>query len=310
MSEQISVSATQPASSSRSPLKIVGMVVLFLTCVAFLTLLKLPEARITGFIQGMVQSGLDPYGIYLTDRGRELSLIPAPLYRLEHPVLELPDQTRVEFDELRVHPKLAGLLTGKAGFSAELKQGASEILVNAAGKGDRVDADIHLENADLGKLGIFAFAAGLRGTGFLTGDIKIEGSMIDLSSLNGSLELKLRKLRLEEQNFMGFQLPMIQISEGDLNVEIKSGKLILKNVQIGKGMDDLRIQVTGDLALNRYLNASTMNLRAVLGLSDKLRQSLSILESLMGSAKTPDGRYAYKLTGTLGAPMSMPDPQK
>jgi type II secretion system protein N len=308
MSEEVSVS--RPSSPGRSPAKIIGMVGFFLVCVALLTVLKLPEARITGFIQGMVQSGLDPYGIYLTDRGRELSLFPAPLYRLEQPVLELPDQTRVEFDELKVHPKLAGLLTGTPGVRAELKQGSSEISVNAAGKGDRVDADVHLENADLGKLGLFAFAAGLRGTAFLTGDIKIEGSLVDLSSLNGSVELKLRKLRLEEQNFMGFQLPMIQISEGDLNVEIKAGRLILKNVQIGKGMDDLRVQVTGDLALNRFLNSSTMNLRAVLGLSDKLRQSLSILESLMGSAKTPDGRYAYKLTGTLGAPMPQPDPQK
>jgi type II secretion system protein N len=300
----------QSLSESRSPFKVIGMVVLFLTCVILLTLLKLPEARITGFIQGMVQSGLDPYGIYLTDRGRELSLFPAPLYRLDHPVIELPDQTRVEFDELRVHPKLSGLFIGKPGIRAELKQGASEILVNAAGKGDRVDAEIHLENADLGKLGVFAFAAGLRGAGFLSGDIKVEGSLADPSTLNGSLELKLRKLRLDEQNFMGFQIPTVQVSEGDLNIEIKAGKILLKNVQIGKGMDDLRVQVTGDLGLNRYLNSSTMNLRAVLGLSDKLRQSFSILETLMASAKTPDGRYAYKLTGTLGAPMPQPDPGK
>ena len=307
MSEE---TATASLSSGKSPMKIAGIAGLFVLLVLILTVLKLPEARITGFIQGMVQSGLDPYGIYLTDRGRELSLLPAVRYSLDHPVLELPDQTRIEFDELVVEPRLSSLLTGKAGVHAELRQGPSEIRIDAAGKGENVDAEIHLENADLGKLGVLAFVAGIKGSGVLTGDIKVNGSLTDLSTLNGSLELKLRKLKIEEQNLMGFQLPLIQVSEGDLNIEIKAGKLLMKNVQIGKGTDDLRVQVTGDLALNRYLNASALNLRAVLGISEKVRQSLSLIESLMGSAKTPDGRYAYKLTGTLGVPMPQPDPQK
>jgi type II secretion system protein N len=298
------------ASSTKSPAKMLGLAGLFVFCVILLTLLKLPGARITGFIQGMVQGALDPYGIYLTDRGRELTLFPVPHYRLDHPVLELPDQTRIEFDEMSVQPKPAQLLAGKLGVRAELRQGPSEIRMDASGKGEQIDAEIHLENTDLGKLGVLAFAAGIKGTGFLTGDIKINGSLSDLSTLNGLIELKLKKLKIEEQNLMGFQLPVIQVNDGDLNVEIKAGKLLMKNVQIGKGTDDLRVGLSGDVSLNRFLNASAIDLRAVLGLSDKLRQSFSILESLMGSAKTPDGRYAYRITGTLGAPMPQPDPQK
>ena len=303
-------SLSSPSASAKSPAKIAGLAFFFILLVLFLTMLKLPEARITGFIQGMVQSALDPYGIYLTDRGRELSILSGIRYRLEHPVVELPDQTRVEFDEMIVEPKLSSLLTGKLGVHAELRQGSSQIRVDAAGKGEKLDAEVFLESVDLGKLGVFTFAAGLKGSGVVSGEIKVAGSLTDLSSLNGALELKLKKLRLEEQNVMGFQLPLIQVNEGDLQVDIKAGKLQMKNVQIGKGMDDLRVQVTGDLGLNRYLNASTLNLRAVIGLSEKLRQSLALIESLMGSAKTPDGRYAYKLSGTLGAPMPMPDPQK
>jgi type II secretion system protein N len=289
--------------------RMIGMAALFIVLVILMTLTRLPEAKITSYIQGMVQTALDPYGVYLSDHGRELSIWKGMAYRLDHPVLELADQTRIEFDDLTVKPSILGLLSGKLGVEAELHQGPASIGLSANGKSDKINAQINLENVDLGKLGVFAFAAGIKGSGLVNGSVNIEGSLNDFGTLNGDIALKLRKLHTDEQNLMGFALPALNISEGEITIPIQSGKLQLKKVELGKGMDDLRLSLTGTLALNRFLNASQIDLRAVFAFSDKVKQSLSILESLLGSAKTSDGRYAYKLTGQLGSPIPVPDPK-
>jgi len=48
----------------------------------------------------------------------------------------------------------------------------------------------------------------------------------------------------------------------------------------------------------------------VLGFSEKVKQSLALLDSILGSAKQADGKYVYKLTGSFAAPFPVPDPQK
>ena len=102
----------------------------------------------------------------------------------------------------------------------------------------------------------------------------------------------------------------MDVSDGTIDATIEHGKVLMKQVQIGKGSDDLQIAVSGDIGLNRNINSSTLNMRAVIGFSEKLKQSLSLLDSLMGAAKQTDGKYVYKLTGSFAAPFPIPDPQK
>jgi hypothetical protein len=108
---------------------------------------------------------------------------------------------------------------------------------------------------------------------------------------------------------MGFQLPAMTISDGTVDITIERGKLLMKNVQIGKATDDLQMGITGDITLNRFMNASALNLKAVLGISEKVKQSISLIDSLLGPARQADGRYAYKVTGTMGAPFPVPETQ-
>jgi len=308
------LNSTLDSSSSRnskSPARILGLGLLFLGLILIFTLFKLPEARITGLIQGYVQSTLDPFGIYVSDRGRSLSLITGVRYRLDHPTLELRDQTRIELDELEVKPKLLQLLTGRAGAGAVLRQGKSELILDAYAKKDRIESDMDLNDIDLAKFGVLAFA-GVKGSGMISGKAHVDGALSDLATLNGNLDFKLKNVQLDEQMIIAFKIPSLSISEGTLNIEIKNGKLVMKNVQLGRQNDDISATLTGDIALNRYLNSSALNLRIVFSLSPKVltSSSLSFLESLLTSAKQSDGKYAYKLTGTLASPFGNPDPQK
>lgn len=319
MSGEISSTETINTQPPTSLLKKIGLTILFFALLFLFTMTKLPQAKITALLQGYVQSSLDPYGIYISDHGRELSIWKGLQYRLIQPTLELPDQSRVELEEMVVSPKLLSLFTGKVGAVVEITQvlertpaktDLSRILIDGTIRGDLVDASINIEALDLGKFGILSFAGGLKGGGQLEGNIHIDGHLADLPSLAGNIALKLKKIHLDEQNLFGFQLPTMNINDGTIDATIDRGKIIMKQVQIGRGNDDLLINLSGDIGLNRNINSSTLNLRAVLGFSDKVKQSIPLLDSLMGIAKQDDGRYAYKLTGSFMAPFPMPDAKK
>jgi type II secretion system protein N len=312
MSESADVTSTSLPVQSRAKKISKGIfwTFFFLFFLVLFTVSKLPETKVTTLIQGYLQVGIDPYGVYITDHGREFSVFNGFRYRLIQPTFELSDQTRIELDEVTVAPTLLSLLKGQPGATISITQGNSHIIINGSGRGDKINANVTLDQVDVGKFGVLAYAAGLKGTGIITGDIHIDGALSDLTSLTGSVALKLSKIHLDEQNLMGFNLPAMNVSEGVIDVPLEHGKLQMKNVHLGKpgSSDDIQVVVTGDVTLNKFVNASALNLRAVLGLSDKVKQSLALLDSIMGSAKTPDGKYAYKLTGSLGGPFPIPDP--
>ena len=294
--------------AKKSVPKMIGLTILFVFLILFFTLLKLPQVRITSLLQAYVQVALDPYGIYVTDQGRELSILRGFRYTLDHPTLEFADQTRVELDSLVVTPSFLPLLRGKLGVNMTLRQGASSIVLVGAGRKDLIDAKLDLDHVDIGKLGVFAYLGSLKGSGEVSGTFQIAGTLSTPASLAGLINLKIRNLKLDEQNLMGFQLPPLVVSEGTVAADIRDGKILIKTVQLGKGSDDLVLSLKGDVTLNRFLNSSALNLQTSFGLSDRVKQSLSLLDTLLGNAKTTDGRYAYKLTGTLGSPYPVPDP--
>jgi type II secretion system protein N len=298
----------QPPKPKSTVVKI-GLTVLFFALLFFFTLTKLPQARMTNLIQGYVQAALDPFGLYISDRGRDLSFWSGFRYQLTSPTLELADQTRIELDEITVAPNFLALLSGKAGAHMTMKQGTSFIDFDGAGRGDKVNATIQLEQVDIGRFGLLSFAGNIKGSGTISGTVHLDGTLSDPSSLAGEVKLKLKRIHLDEQTLMGFQLPAMNIADGTIEAVIEHGKVVMKNVQIGKAADDIQIAVTGDVSLNRSVNASTLNLRAVLGFSDKIKQSLTLIDSIMSAAKQADGRYAYKLTGTVGSPFPIPDVQ-
>ena len=300
-------SIPEGTATPKSPIKILGFALLFISLVLVFTLFKLPQLRITSLLQGYIQLAFDPYGVYITDRGRELSLMRGLQYTLDHPTFELADQTRIELDDFVIRPKFIPLLSGKISVNASLHQGASSIIFDGAGRADKIDASLTLDRVELGKFGVFSYLANLKGNGALSGTINILGALSDPTSLNGLIDLKLKNLKLDEQNLMGFQLPTLLVTEGTILIEIQNGKLLMKKVQLGKGADDLKLDLSGDIVLNRNLNSSTLNLRTGFSLSDRVKQSLALLDSIIGPAKKADGSYAYKLTGTFSSPFPIPD---
>ena len=189
-----------PLSPAKKAAKFALLGGLFFTCLFVFTLTKLPETKITSLIQGYVQVALDPYGIFITDQGREFSVLRGFRYKLIHPTIELSDQTRIELDELTVSPKLLSLLMFKPGAQIELKQGDSTIFIEGAGRGDKINAHVKLDQLNLAKFGLLSYFAQLKGGGLVTGELNIEGALSEPLSLVGQALFNLKSIQIDEQN--------------------------------------------------------------------------------------------------------------
>lgn len=284
---------------------------IFFTFLALFTITKISETKITSLIQGYLQQALDPYGIYITDQGRSFSLWKGAQYQLKHPTFELSDGTKIEAQMLTLNPSWISLLKVQLGGELTLEQGpSSKLHLLLSGRGSTIHVQSSFENLNLNQLGVLQYAGGIQGNALLQGSLLLEGDLSNPQSSSGQITVNLKNIFFDEQAIMGFQLNAMKIAEGVIDLQIQNGKVILKNVRLGKphSLDDLNAVATGDITLNRYLNSSVLNLKAIFGISENVKQKLSLLDSILGMARQADGRYAYRITGSLGAPMPMPEP--
>jgi type II secretion system protein N len=295
-----------PHSAGKGVLKILSMSLVFISLIVFFTILKMPRSRVTDLIQGYIQAALDPSGIYIRSMDRTLDLFPVPKYRLDHPVVELSEQTQIEFDALEVRPSPLKLFTGAIGGQAMIRQGKGDLTLDGALRKNSISFEALLNEIDLGKIGAFSFA-GIKGGGSLNGKIQIDGSPADFTVMNGVLDLKMKNVNIEEQSIFGFKVPPVLLSDGTVAADLKAGKLSLRNVALGRQNDDLLVTASGDIMLNRNLNSSLLNLRITLALSDKLKSAFSFIDMVLSGSKQKDGRYAFKLTGPLAQPTMLPE---
>jgi type II secretion system protein N len=300
---------TDPAtqrSSGKGIWKILALSSAFVALIVFLTILKMPRARMTDLLQGYIQTALDPSGIYIRSLDRTLLFFPSLRYRLDHPVIELSEQTQIELDDLEIRPSLLKLFTGSVGGQALLHQGKGDLAVDTALRKNSITLEMLMNEIDLGKIGLFSFA-GIKGGGSLNGKILLDGSPADFTAMNGTLDLKMKNVNLEEQSIYGFKIPPVLLSDGTIAADLKGGKLSLRNVALGRQNDDLAITASGDVTLNRNLNSSLLNLRVTIALSDKLKSAFSFIDMVLSGSKQKDGKYAFKLTGPMAQPTMVPE---
>ena len=136
----------------------------------------------------------------------------------------------------------------------------------------------------------------INGTGSFSGDFRVP------NTLDGDLHLDLSKVVIEQQSLAGFALPRMSVSEGKIEVATEKGKLLFKNVKLGKAGDDLRATVTGDMVLGKSWDSSIVNAKVNFSLSEGVTKALVLVDALLAPGKQPDGSYTYTLAGALSGP--------
>ena len=307
---EVTVSAT-PDSKGTRILKTLAWGLLGVFLLSLFTLLKLPDDRIKAYVQGAIAAALAPKGITFTAEKGYISLGWGVSYVMKGVTLEFPPpQPASHIDKISVTPSILPLILGYQGGSLAIVSGDGKLGGSFSMKGSNISLSLDAKQIDLGKLGVFGVAAGIRGTGQLSGSAAVSGDMSIPSTLTGDIDLSLSKIALDPQTIAFFNVPKISISEGKIEISADKGKATIKTLRLGKAgsSDDLQGTATGDIILGRNWDSSTLNAKVNFKLSDTLMKAFILLDSLLGPGKQGDGSYSLTLAGPVTAPNPTPLP--
>lgn len=317
MTEDVMESSAGDASApskARGALRMTGWVLLALALLLGFTVLKIPEARIKNYVQGMIAQALAPKGITLSPDKTRITRLFGLRYTMEGVTIHFPPpRPSAQVDKIEVSPSLLPFLIGRMGGKLTIVDGDGELTAKfSMTRSNEVRAAIEANEFNLGKSGILPAAAGVTGSVPLTGKGNLQGNLENPQSMKGEFNLDIGKIVVDAQTIGGFAIPRLGISNGKAHIVIDGGKALLRDVRLGKvgsPSDSIALKASGDMNLGKQWEASTLNVRAHFSLSPDVLKSFAILDALLGAGKNADGSYAFKITGPVYAPAPTPDKQ-
>ena len=140
----------------------------------FFTILKVPDAKLKGLIQGHLNQALYQSGISMTAAESNLSFIFGPRYTMKQvQVRWTPDSPPVVFDEIRVAPSVWSLMLGRLSGKATITAQKGTLTVSGHLTGNRFGADLAFHSMDIGKAGLLKALAKIEATALVDGDLHL-----------------------------------------------------------------------------------------------------------------------------------------
>lgn len=292
-----------PSARRKAVLRRLGIGLFALLCFFFFLFMKLPEARIQNLVLAHMRILAQEQGFLFSAEKVKLGVFLGPSVKLYNAELKSIDNEKqsLKIAYLRVRPHLLSLVTStkKASISAELLEG--EVAGTVGAGPTALVANLDIDDINLAATTLIRHFAPVTVTGIIDGSVKLDLDFNEPPKSDGKVELKLKKLNIPAQAVYGFNVPKIAVEDSTIHITIDQGQMLIRTFEVGKDTktDDLVARVTGEGSLDRMLARSKINAKAVLELSQGVKQSFPILDALLEPAKTADGKYAYRLTGPL-----------
>jgi type II secretion system protein N len=293
----------EPEDYRPSRLRTIGVTLFGLFMFFVFLVLKLPEARIQNLILAHIRIAAQDQGLLFSAEKIRVGMLLGPSLKMYNVELKSIDNERqtLKIPYLKIRPSLLSLLSSnkKVGFSAELLGGS---MSGSAGLGPTsMSLDLDLDSVDLGLTTLLRKFLPVDVTAKINGTVTLDLDQQQVQKSDGRIRLKLEKINLPAQGVYGFNVPKIAIGQSNVDITIGQGQIIIRNFEVGKDIktDDLVAKITGDGTLDRQLDRSRINAKAVFELSSSVLQSFSLLDALLGPAKGSDGKYVYRLSGPL-----------
>ncbi len=302
------------SSLQRMALPALGIFLFFLFLI-----LKLPETRIQNLVVAHAKIEAQKMGYAFSTEKMTVGIILGPsvtFYGIELKSLD-DDRMSLKLEKLKLKPSLFSLLpfmsVKKASFSADLLGGRAAGTVGAGATTYVVDVSV--ENVALDKSKLITSQIPVQiGGATIDADIDVTVDTADAKKTAGTARVKISKFLLPQQSVYGFNLPKISVAEATANVGIAEGKATIRAFDVGKDIktDDLVAKLTGDATLDtarKYfspLEGVKLNLAANFEISPALKASFPFLDAILAAGKQPDGKYRYRLGGTLAMPAPTP----
>jgi type II secretion system protein N len=320
--------APSPDSKKKKILRVLLWFLVGFFFLVLFTFIKLPNDRIQNWLDGNLAILLADNGVSYSAEKKSLSFFPSTRYHLEEVTLRLPNRRTSHLDELSVSPSILPLILGRYGGQAEIRDKKQTFQMKASvqpefktekGTGRTPPSsptglvgsfEFHSDKFDFGKTRLLETLAGLQiSSAVFDGHGKMAGNFLTPNTLQGMVSVVMSSLVLEPQNIQGFNFPKLTLSEGQIDLEVQKGKVLIKSLKLGKGggqADDLQGTVQGDIALQQDWLSSILNLKINFSVSENVMKSFSLLEMLLAAYKQPDGSFSIVLTGPIYAPVPAP----
>lgn len=299
-----------PLTTSQKIINRAGWIAFGLFLLIFFTIIKIPDDRIKGLIDGNIANFLSQKGITYSASETKLSYLFGISYTLKGVTLNFPSQSAPgHIDEISVSPSLLSLLIGKTGGSVDVSNAGGSLSASFSSRNTSFSSSFKIKKLDIGKLGVLPIAVGIQGSAVIDGEGSVSGDMQIPSSLDGKVSLRLSKGVIDPQTFFGFSVPRIGISEGTVEVVFDKSKATIKTFHLGKtgnAADDFQGTLTGDVTLGKQWESSTLNLKTHFTLSENIMKAFILLDTILGSGKQLDGSYAFSLGGGVLTPFPTP----
>jgi type II secretion system protein N len=279
--------------------------VVFLALTIFFLIIKFPEYRLKDWISSSARTVLHPQGILFNADRVSLSMIFGPRIVLENVELKSANSSsqKLVFEKVVVRPHLSSLIFGNVGFSISAHLADKTISGAFQLKGSSTSLDVDLDEIELNQLSLLQHFLPVEIKGRISGVAHLTLNAVTPTDSNGEINFSIKKIAIPDQNAWGIQLPRLLINESKIQIQVTQGQISLKDVFLGKDKktDDLTLSVSGSGKVGKSLESSTMNGKIILDISDKLKGGFPILDALLSSGKTADGKYAFRFFGTLAS---------
>ena len=141
--------------------------------------------------------------------------------------------------------------------------------------------------------------------GLINSRWNFEGSPADIQTAEGILRLKGRDIKLSQTQiptpFGPLNLPSVQWKRGELEIKLKEGELVFRNLILGAPSDDFLLQMKGSAALvSSYGRLRLDSYDAQLQMDIVKDFKISLLDLMFAGFKQDKGafyRYGVRLTG-------------
>lgn len=309
MEEQTPVAAEEGYKPSR--FRTVLIVLFGVGLFLFFLALKLPEARIQNLVLAHLRIFAQDNGMLFSAEKVRLGMLLGPSVKIYNSEIKaIDDETAsLKISYLRVRPHLLSLLskTKRASIVAELGDERAPVgeISGTVGFSEVAGiVNLDLEAIDLGNISLLRIYLPLTlSSAKLDGTVKLDLDFAEIQKSEGHVKLAVNRVAAPEQSLYGFKLPKVSIGKAQVELSVDHGNVLIRSFEIGEDLkqDDIVAKVTGEGTLDRALDRSKVNVRAVFELSPAIFQSFPLLGSLLGPAEVSKGKYAYRLTGTVSS---------
>lgn len=313
-----SKAAGKPAEAEGTPtmsggrrkrvLKRVAYAAFFFWSLVTFTLIKIPDSAVANFLLNSLNQNT-PYQWQAEKIG--IGFFPAPHLRMEKLGLEpkFPGAGVPLFlDEVRIYPNPLALIPigGGPSFAGSFRAEAYKATIRGYFSTGR-DVSLHVEtdSADLSKITPLESHVDLKGN-VTALDFRIYLPSQRVGSADGEVTLKAKNIQFDPSGLgLPIVLPLLNLGEVDVQGTLTKGQLKIEKFKVGGAGKDLDLQIpNGTVNLSDVTPNTRYDLHVLLKPSPAIDKAVPGLSSTMGMWSTikPDGSYAMRVQGTLGAP--------